>query len=95
MSNIISINICYQATPRPKSFARICNFQDTLMLLYDCNMGVKFFTHFPVKCPLFLNKRCTLMCSMNKIYSQVSKFIKSDKLLFGKSSWSNKMRYYF
>ena len=70
------------------------SFQDMLNLSCNCGMSTESSTVFLLKCRLFLNKRCSLMSSLNKIDPQISKFTLPnwvDILFFGIVSFSNKI----
>ena len=70
------------------------SFQDTLSPLCYCGMGIESLSHFLLLCPLFINKRCTLMKYLNKIDPEISKFNLSNlrnTLLFRKSSFIDKI----
>ena len=43
------------------------SFQDTLNPLYNCGMDIASFAHFLLQCPSYINKRCTLMSSLNRL----------------------------
>ena len=70
------------------------SFQGTLNLLCNCGMGVESTTHFLLHCPSYINERCTLMSNLNRINPQISQTslqLLTNTLLFGNSSYSDKM----
>ena len=72
-------------------FKRI--FQDTLNPLCNCGMDFESSTHFLHQCPSYINERCTLMSSLNRInpeISQISLQLLTNTFLFGNSPYNDK-----
>ena len=69
------------------------NFQDVLNPLCNCGMDVESSTHFFLLCLLYVNERCTLISSMNRINPQISQTslqLLTNTLRFGNWSYSDK-----
>ena len=47
------------------------NFQNCLNLLCSCGSGVQSTSHFLLHCPIFLDKRHTLLNTLNSIYCKI------------------------
>ena len=43
------------------------SFEDTFNPLYNCGMDIESFAHFLLQCPSYINERCTLMSSLNRL----------------------------
>ena len=64
------------------------NFQNCINLLFSCGMDIKSTSHFFLHCPLFDDKRMTLLSTLNKIDCKLIKTDESsliEMLLFGNS----------
>ena len=65
------------------------SFQDTLNPFCSCDLDVETNMHFFLNCPLFSNRRCTLLSTVNNIDSSLTNTADTtltDILLFGKAS---------
>ena len=72
--------------PREHKFDH--NFQNCIYALCSCGMDIESRSHFFLHCPLFDDKRITLLSTLNKINSKLIETNESpliETLLFGNS----------
>ena len=59
--------------------------QDPVNPICNCNSDVESVIHFVLHCPLYSNKRCTLLNSLTKIDHKYNDSFLTQTLLFGNS----------